>query len=454
MKQKLYAQSLLRNARHLCMTVLVLGLSGYPVRAQLDDLMIAKDLAYHSKYAEADALFNLILARDGQNMDALLGRAYNHSWNDHLQQAQVEFEHILEMDPSNKDALIGLGYTLAWAEDYHAAIHPFFIAQQFYPNDPEVIKGQAYVYLWQQKPFVARDLFERLKNEDPGNIEYYIALAYANLQLFETREARNLLARALVVAPNNISLHELKQSLKKATPLMEVDIWSGYTSIDNTSKFGLRSIGLSVQATQKLRPFLIYDNSLSLDNLGFLLNKEAADTYYAGGIYSWNKNNTSRLQIGYRDYTAVSDGFALLAEHNVNFHERVTGKFGGLYSTNVDGTSAWMLYTGAHVPLSKQWSVEPIYYLTRPSSGESAEHRITTSLQYSSPFGLEWSFGGLYGSVNGITESGTTSTYGGHTMLVLPVHRSIWLQGVFRYEHGAFGNFLIATAGIKLRIEK
>jgi Flp pilus assembly protein TadD len=447
----------MRNSIFSLVVPLCIGLLATPVpdvvQAQTEELRQARDLATTGYYDEADALYTLVIAQHPENMDAHLGRAYNHSWHQNLPQARLEFEHVLSQDGKNKLALIGLGYTLAWAEEYQQAIYPFLRAQQHYPGDPEVDKGLAYVNLWRHRPETAKDMFSMLQSLEPENPEYYIALAYCNLQMYRTREARAMIRHAISLDPGDAGKKLLLKDIDRATPFMEVDVWAGHTDVADESRFGLRSIGLSIQATRRLRPFFIYDNTLTLDNLGYLLNRESVDTYFAGALMAWSKRHASRLQYGFRDFGGEG-GSLFMGEHVYAFRNSVIGKGGFLVGEGQPGETTWMLYAGTYVPLGRGFAVEPVYYITDPSGPDGLEHRISAMLRYQLRSGMEISAGGVYGKANGTGDSGAREVTGAHGLVVVPVHRMLWLQGALRYENGVLGDYFIASAGIKLRFER
>ncbi|MEO6131909.1 MAG: tetratricopeptide repeat protein, partial [Saprospiraceae bacterium] len=297
---------------------------------QADLLTEARELSYNGNYQEADSLFRKLIAADSLNTEAILGSAYNKSWHEHREEALIEFGKVLKIDPKNKSAFIGLGYTLAWNKDYANAKYPFLNALSLYPKDPEAEKGLAYVYLWQGSPDVALEMFANLNKRDPSDAEYYVALALAHIQKYETIEARKLLDKALMIDPANTAATDVKSSLRYASPMVELDIWGGYSHINTSSRFGLRNVQISVQVSRSLRALLTYDNALSLDNLFFINKNYNAETFMAGGIMSWNKSNISRLQSGYRNLDAQGVQWLLSGEHSISFNDHKILKAGGL----------------------------------------------------------------------------------------------------------------------------
>lgn len=425
-----------------------------PCSGQTDLLKEAKSYSYAGRYKEADSLFSTILSREPDNTEAMLGSAYNHSWHNNTDQARLEFVKILKKDIQNRSALIGLGYTLAWSGDYANAKHPFLNALKLYPHDSEIEKGLAYVYLWQGSPDVAMDMFEKLRDKEPSNPEYYVAMAYAHLQKYETIKARRLVDHAISLDPQNKAANEVRTALGYATPFVEADIWGGYSQMGADSRFGLRAVQLSTQLTKSFRALLSYDNAMSMDNLFFLDHKLQAESYMAGGIMSWNKSNTTRLQIGYRDLHQNGSQWLMVGEQAYVFNDRKVIKAGGLYLTGDPLPSEWMLYAGISIPVQKRFRVEPMYYINHRELASSLEHKVALHTQWFSRQGFELGAGANYGMVNAAGETGTASTFGAYLSALVPIHRMIWFQANLRHEKSLSGTFRVAAAGIKLRFEK
>jgi tetratricopeptide (TPR) repeat protein len=417
--------------------------------AQLDR---AWQLSAQGDYEEADTLYHNITVEFPDNIEARIGSAYNHSWNDNPDKAKLEFAHALRLEPANKHALIGLGYALAWNEDFHNAKHPFWKVLRQHPMDEEAVKGLAYVYLWQGKSDVAYDLFAKLNELYPSNPEYSVGLAYAHLQRHETKAAREAIRHAIELVPDNIEYRQLEKTMDRATPLLEVDVWGGYSKVSDDGRIGLRSISLSGQVSKKVRAILQYDNTLTLDNYGFLLGDEHANTYFAGTVVSWNKRHTSRFQYGIRDYSKRKIQSLFIGEHILHLKSGLAIKGGGLYAFGSDVSSEWMANAGVLLPLSQQWGIEPTYFLSSRGSTSSSEHRISLRAIYHNN-AFDVSFGGIYGSVMA-GENGRSKIYGGFVTGTVPLSQVIWLQGTVQFEKGIPANILIASLGVKVRIEK
>jgi tetratricopeptide (TPR) repeat protein len=295
----------------------------------------AKQLSYARQYYKADSILRGILIKDPSNLEAKISSAYNQSWAHNFNQAKFEFEQILDQHPSNKDALIGYGYTLAWSEDYANAKSPFLQVLKDNPEDMDAAKGVAYVYLWQGSHKVAIDMFSKLRERDPSNQEYPIALAYAHLQNYETVEARALTDQAINMSPFNNNAKELRALIDRATPVMELDVWGGYSGTEAIEKFGLRAVQLSAQVTKDTRALITYDNTMSLDNQFYATNNQQAETFLLGAIHVWNDVHTSRLQAGIRDLNLAGKHFLALGEHNMHLGNGKAIKMGGLLANNL-----------------------------------------------------------------------------------------------------------------------
>ncbi|MBK7935928.1 MAG: tetratricopeptide repeat protein [Lewinellaceae bacterium] len=274
------------------------GLSVMTLQAQ--NLADAKRLAEAGRHFEAEKIYNAALAKNPDNLEALIGAGYNYSWAKQHDQAREKFEAVLAINPDNAEALVGKGYNLAWAGQYAAAKYPFQALERLQPGNAEARKGLGYVYLWQGNGLVAIDYFEKLILEYPKEIEYYIALAQSYLIESKIKKARVALQSALQIDSTNRVANELLENSYGIVAPLELDIWTGYSKTGDVGSFNLRTVQLTGQVAKKLRMFLKYDNSLTLDLASLVRSNQEAQAFSLGAAIPWSGRLTSRFEYGTR----------------------------------------------------------------------------------------------------------------------------------------------------------
>lgn len=86
-----------------------------PAATQQEALDAASRLAAGGQHAAAEAAYDRILASDGKNPAALVGRGYTRAWQKNYTAAETDFRGALALDAGSLAARNGLGYNLAWA---------------------------------------------------------------------------------------------------------------------------------------------------------------------------------------------------------------------------------------------------------------------------------------------------------------------------------------------------
>lgn len=414
----------------------------------------ARQLATGGRHTEAEKMYKQLLEKDPDNLQILLGAAYNYSWSGQFGNAKKTFDQILVLSPNHPDALIGKGYNLAWAGEYAAAKTPFQILEKVSPGNWEAKKGLGYVYLWQGNSPVAIRYFEELVLAFPQQIEYYIALGQAYIQNGQMKLARIALQSGLAIEPGHRVANELLNSTYQQAAPFDLDVLTGYSVTNSMSNFGLRTLQMSGLVNKSLRLFVRYDNSLSLDLASLVRQNQEAQAFTAGGVVKWNHQLTTRLDYGMR---FLPDGVrqqVLSGEQVIFLPNNMALKAGGFLGLSKRLNNEWLTYLGVRVPVGKYYAIEPYYFYARVENNPLPESRIMLNNQFRLARGYEINLGALYGKASIRTENGDNDVHGAYCSAVLPFNRYIWGLASLRWEKGPFDNLTVLSAGIKLRLEK
>lgn len=420
---------------------------------QAQNLADAKRLAEAGRHFEAEKIYNAALAKNPDNLEALIGAGYNYSWAKQHDQAREKFEAVLAINPDNAEALVGKGYNLAWAGQYAAAKYPFQALERLQPGNAEARKGLGYVYLWQGNGLVAIDYFEKLILEYPKEIEYYIALAQSYLVESKIKKARVALQSALQIdSTNRIANELLENSYGIAAPL-ELDIWTGYSKTGDVGSFNLRTVQLTGQVAKKLRMFLKYDNSLTLDLASLVRSNQEAQAFSLGAVIPWSGRLTSRFEYGTR---ILPDNVTqqIFSTEQVYFLSNLSFKGGGFFGMSTKMPNEWLAYGSVRVPVSKGYAIEPYYFYSRVENAPRPENRFLLNNQFRTAKGYELNIGALYGKAGVDRDAETDNIFGGYATVLLPFSQTVWGQLSFRWEKAPYDELMAAAFGIKLRLER
>jgi len=414
----------------------------------------ARQLAETGRHEASEALYNRILSKEPNNLEALVGTAYNYSWWKQYNKARLNFEAVLSINPDYAEALIGQGYNYAWSGNYEMAQAVFERLSKQTPDNPEALKGMGYVQLWSGNGAEAEPYFRSLATKYPDVPEYRIALAQTFLLRHEVKNARVALLSALQMDSMNRTAAELlKNTYGIATPL-ELDVWAGYSATGGESRFALRNVQLSSQLSRKLRMYLRYDNSLTSDLAALVRTNQQAQAFSLGGVIGWNKTLTTRLEVGARFLPDHATQQLCSGEQIVFFPNGMLIKAGGFLGQSDQIANEWLAYAGFRVPVTQWYALEPYYFLSMVEAAPRQEHRFMLNNQLRSQYGYELNLGAFFGKASvpeGVTNDNIMGSY---ITAILPFSQSVWGQLSFRWEDMPYDNLTVLAAGIKLRLEK
>lgn len=418
------------------------------------NLTEAKRLAEAGRHFEAEKIYNSYLEKHPDDLEALIGAGYNYSWAKQSKQAALKFEAALAIDPTNPDALVGKGYNLAWSGQYAAAKYPFMALERLKPGNEEARKGLGYVYLWQGNGQVAIDYFEKLVLEFPRNIEYYIALAQSYLIESHIKKARIALRSGLQIDGTNRVANELLENTYGAAAPLELDVWTGYSKVNDLGNFNLRTVQLTGQVAKKLRMFLKYDNSLTLDLASLVRTNQEAQAFSIGGVMAWDRQLTSRFEYGARLLPDNATQQIFSTEQVYFLANGMSIKGGGFFGLGNNISDEWLAYASIRVPVARFYAIEPYYFYSRVENGPRPENRFMLNNQFRNEKGYELNLGVLYGKAAVNRDATEDSIFGGYVTALLPFSQTVWGQFSIRYEKAPFDDLIAAALGVKLRLER
>jgi len=419
------------------------------------ELNHARQLATSSRYAEAEMVYERIIAQHPNNPDALVGAGYNYSWSKQYDKARVKFEAALAVAPNAAEALVGQAYNQAWSGNYALAKRSFEKLQSLQPDHVEASKGLGYVHLWAGDGAIAIEYFQDLAIRFPGETEYRIALAQAYLSRHEIKNARIALRSALQIdSANRVAGDLLKSTYGAAAPL-EFDIWAGHSATEGESKFSIRTLQLTGQVSRNLRMYLKYDNALTSDLAALVRANQEAQALSLGGVYGWNRSFTTRLEYGARILPDNINQQLISGEQVYFLQNGMLLKAGGFYGWSNKTPKEWMVYGSFRAPLTRWYAIEPFYFLSRVEGAAQADTRFLLNNQFRTPKGYELNVGLLYGKTGAVpTDSNNSKIFGSYATAIFPFSQVVWGQLSFRWERTPFADLTVAAAGIKLRLEK
>jgi len=432
--------------------LLLLWFSAAALRAQ--DLAEARRLAEAGRHFEAEKIYNAALEKNPDDLTALIDAGYNYSWAKQHEQARQKFEAALAIEPENASALVGKGYNLAWAGQYAAAKYPFQTLERLQPGNAEARKGLGYVYLWQGNGSVAIDYFEKLVVEYPRNLEYYIALAHSYLIENQIKKARIALRSGLQIDSTNRTANELLKNTYGIAAPVEIDLWMGYSQVNGMDAFKLRTVQLTGQVAKKLRMFLKYDNSLTLDLASLVRTNQEAQAFSLGGVTTWSRRLTSRFEYGTRLLPENVTQQVFSTEQVYFLPNRMSLKGGGFLASSQKMPAEWLAYGSVRIPLTRRWAIEPYYFYSRVENAPRPENRFMFNNQLRNPKGYELNLGLQWGKAALANDAGRSEIWGGYATALLPFSQTVWGQISLRWEQAPFDELMGAAVGVKIRLER
>ena len=419
--------------------------------AQNLSLADARQLSTSRQYEKADRVYDQLLAKQPDRIAILVGKGFNLSWKGDYDGAKKVFTQILQIEPDQPDAISGLGYTLAWEGSYAKSKSFFRRLLQNDPNSFEGVKGLAYVALWEKDAPEAIRRFESLTDLYSNDADLMVSLAQSYLLANRHISARTALDKALKIKSNHSTAVDLRDRLSATQALIEMNLWGGFTHINDANKAGVRAARITWQAKEDLQLWLRYDNALTFDNFALVRQQQEIAAWFTGGLYSWNEQFTTRLEAGYRQPDSNLSQLFIQGEQVMYLSGNHAVRLGGFFGPRSDGFYEWMSYVGGVFSVNDAFRLEPTYFYAQSNLSTTKDHRLLLAWNYRFDGGIEVNSGVQYGII--LSESNRQSLYGAHAITQLPVGLH-WLQGLIRFERGPGTNLIIGALGVRFRLER
>lgn len=426
------------------------------LQAQLGTVEDAQQLAARGAYAEAEQLLTQLLSQNPDDLPAQLLQAHNQSWQRKYTEAIKGYGQILARHPGHTEATNGLAYTQLWSGDAPSAIANFEKILLAEPQHQDAQKGLGYAYLQLAQAKEAIAVFTQLTQQYPDDASLFVGLGQAYLLDNQNKAARRAFTQALLLEPNREDAKSLLQQLKQRSSLLELDVWGGLSEVGAESEWALRQIQLQYQLAPRTSLYMRYDNSLSLDNVDFLINGTSAASWWAGILLGWNDKTATRLEAGRRFLEGLRDDQTQFKVEQVFYLPNNSNiRVGGYVGIAPDFPTEGFGFVSGLFPLGAHFSLEPAYFYSIDGLASTPQHRGIISGRYRSNEGLELSLGAFYGQVMFEDENIAENKLAGLFALgLLPLSDAFAVQMALNYEDGIFQNAFIGALGIKWRLNR
>ena len=418
------------------------------------DLESARQLAFAGEHMTAEEQLTSLLEQNPDWLAAKVLKAHNYAWWKKYDLAILSFEQLTKEVPTLTEAWIGLGYSYLWSGKRANAVFPFKKAIALTPENKDAQKGLGYVYLADENGEGALTIFSRLSLAAPKDTEYLVALGRAYVLYGDRPKAQEYFKRALEINPQHADARYFLALMEAKTKQFNVDLWGGFSRVNEDSRFGLRQLQLFYQPNKKVGAYARYDNSLSLDNIEFITLKEEVEAIAIGSILAWNDRLASRLEYGLRFFPVATQ--QLLSVEQVYYFpsSAFSIKAGGYLGVSPKLPTEWYTYAGIHIPISKIFSLDPTYFYGRNEGESDAQQRFLLSglMKFNTGYEL---LGGIYYGTTNIEISSTDQTVeGGYLQARFPIHKILYGQFAVNYETNPFQDVWVGAFGIQLRFRQ
>ena len=291
------------------------------------ELAAAINLSQQGRYGEAEMLF-LKIAEKMEVLDFAfyIARAYNYSWWGKYEEAKFNFREILKIDPQHVDATIGLAYATTWAGEFAAAVHIYNRALALDSGNRSALFGLAHNYLVGENIAGARYVCNRILHLFATEAESHYLSGIVAVKELQPEMARKSFKVALSLDPKHVAAKEQLGKLVQKEGKWQIEGWYGFNQSATEFGHGLRRMQLQHQFNNRHLIYLLYDNSLILDNT-FLANTERiAPLMAVGAKYGWNSKIFTKLELARRTFMTLPNQTLINFETNYFFTSTAIGK--------------------------------------------------------------------------------------------------------------------------------
>ncbi len=196
-------------------------------------------LSWKGNLTEAVRRYERALAIEPANAMARMERAKVMSWNRQFAQALQAFREILAADPNNAEAQMGVARLLSWSGDLRAARAEYLKILESKPAETEALVGVAQTYAWSGNAATARGWYEKALEVKPDLREAIVGISYLDLAEGDVYSAWRRTSQLEGRFPDDRDVRELRTAVHRArAPLFraayersddtednELDIW-------------------------------------------------------------------------------------------------------------------------------------------------------------------------------------------------------------------------------------
>ncbi len=168
------------------------------------DLLVAHQLTWSDRPAEAIPWFRRRLARVPDDTEARIGLARAISWTGDLDAARAEYAALLADDPDNLEAALGVARMHAWADDAPGASRAYVAALARDPASAEAQRGLADAENRRGLHRRAEALYRARLEDDPEDEDARVGLARARAWMGEEDSALRTLEGAGTPAADDL----------------------------------------------------------------------------------------------------------------------------------------------------------------------------------------------------------------------------------------------------------
>jgi Flp pilus assembly protein TadD len=411
--------------------------------------------------------YQRILDSKPDDQRARLGYATAQSWLGNNDVAQQEFRKVLQQQPGNLEALTGLGYSQAWSRQFDAASETFEQALKQAPDNLSAQKGLALTMLWSGQNDAARERFQILRDSHPRDAEILSGLGQAELASGLNEDARASFSAALSIEPGRADaadgLARIAQlenaTIQAAEPESErqhkgiFDLSISFGDSSNGGDTGLREVFAAYAPNDKLRYWLRYDDSLSLDNPGLVRSGQKAETWYVGLQHLYLPNWLGVVEVGQRQLPNAEDQQIYKLE-TVRIEFDNTLKFGLQVSPHSAGFSDKLVYAGYGFNLTPQWKFEPTLYLAKSGALQDDEWRAVGFAEYHASERWSAGVGAGFGQISSSLAAADGSVSTANGVLTYALNKTTRVNFSLRYEDTPSNSFTTTLVGVAVQLPR
>ncbi|HET7710922.1 MAG TPA: tetratricopeptide repeat protein [Thermoanaerobaculia bacterium] len=173
-------------------------------------------LSWKGQHAEAVNRYDRALAIDPNNAMARLERAKVLSWNRQFPDALKAFREVVGSDPNNAEAQMGVARVLSWSGDLLAARAEYLRILERNPGDTEALVGVAQTYAWSGNPTTAREWYQKALDVKPDLREAIVGMSYVDLAEGDVYGAFRRTSQLEGRFPNDRDVLELRTAVHRA----------------------------------------------------------------------------------------------------------------------------------------------------------------------------------------------------------------------------------------------